>query len=102
MRTGQAGWCLASMIASRSAMNGDEASGGTPSIWCDFGRRSRAAKTERGPPCGRSPVVDRISSAALLLDDVLEGLRDRELDHRLGRDLDALAGHRVAAHARLA
>src|SRR5215831_13186014 len=41
-------------------------------------------------------------SRGLLEGQLLHGLRDAELEHGLGRNLDGLAGLRIAAHTRLA
>jgi hypothetical protein len=58
--------------------------------------------TERGEGGWRDPATGRGPFRSCAGGRVLELLRDASLDDGLGRDLDGLAGRRVAAHARLA
>src|SRR5512146_560926 len=63
---------------------------------------ARAARKAAGPAagCATGPVGSR--QERLLEHGVLHRLRDAELEHALGRDLDGLARLRVATHAGLA
>src|SRR2546425_5067257 len=58
-------------------------------------REGTGAAAGRGPPA-RLPVL------LLAKHRVLQALREAELAHALGRDLDGLAGLRIPAHPRLA
>src|SRR5262249_9025878 len=58
---------------------------------------------ERGPPRKREgPSVLSFRNVLPGADRFLRGLRDAELEDGLGRNLDGLAGLRIAAHALLA
>src|SRR5581483_6311166 len=80
-----------------------------PRVQAECAPRKRKSPAEPEPTglrgaqnCFRLRRESRTRRGKLLQDRVLERLRCAQPDHRLGLDLDGLAGLRIAAHARLA